>query len=425
MGNDHDENKAETAEEEPENTPNHLKKRKRGERGGKYQTFLGLLMLLAVGVSSMQMFFFHHTSESAVVAQDVRQLEDFLSQKRDEVVEKPPPGQSAERSTSRNQTVHDASKVDVASNSTQEDGNPFVQMLQKAGENVTDDLFQQLSIIHRDWKQLYGTEPIILGMETCEAYRQMVPRQRRIIAVAGLFNTGTNAMEFHLRKNIRDTQTKWQVPWGKHRVPRVRLQHKAPGLGNVPQEDVLPIVILRDPLHWMQSMCKSPYAANWKRTRLHCPNLVPTPHDHSKYATALRETNNTFPVTVHFDKAQVFTWASLIHLYSDWYRQYLDAPYPRLLVRFEDMLWQAPTILERIATCVGTQRANPVAYQVKASKGHGSGTGLVKAILKSGNATLRYGQLTNEDLQYANQHVDHELLERVQYSIPTGLVGGS
>lgn len=53
---------------------------------------------------------------------------------------------------------------------------------------------------------------VVYGTETCAEYQKLVPnKQDRIVAVAGLFNTGTNAMEFHLRNNINGIPSKWQV----------------------------------------------------------------------------------------------------------------------------------------------------------------------------------------------------------------------
>ena len=41
---------------------------------------------------------------------------------------------------------------------------------------------------------------------------------------------------------------------GKHRMPYQRLKHVAPGMDKKNQSEILPIVIVRDPYNWMQSM---------------------------------------------------------------------------------------------------------------------------------------------------------------------------
>lgn len=143
-----------------------------------------------------------------------------------------------------------------------DDDNPLIKIFQAAGVNM-EDLSEKnvanLPIVYREMKRMYGSnnmrEPVVWGMHTCEEYRNKVPRERRYTATAGLFNTGTNAMEFHLRKNLQ-VSSRWQVPWGKHRVAAVRLKHTAPGMTKMNQEDALPIVMVRDPYHWMQSMVR-------------------------------------------------------------------------------------------------------------------------------------------------------------------------
>lgn len=73
------------------------------------------------------------------------------------------------------------------------------------------------------WSQIvdnYGDEPVILGLERCEAYRNMVPEKNRFIGPAGLFSTGTNLLNSLLMKNCNPPPGKghskfyfWQVPW--------------------------------------------------------------------------------------------------------------------------------------------------------------------------------------------------------------------
>jgi hypothetical protein len=171
---------------------------------------------------------------------------------------------------------------------------------------------------------------------------------------------------------------------------------------------------------FVQAQCKSSYAAHWKRTKQHCPNLVPTALDLKKFKMDLKDSNNQFNVSVYFDKNQILHWDSLVHLYNDWYRQYLvEADYPRLLVRFEDVLLHAPAIVRQIADCAGAEVSTDFAYQITSAKQHGSHTTFVKAVLKSGNASARLHNLTADDLAYAAKHLDAELLTAMHYSVPT------
>ena len=101
--------------------------------------------------------------------------------------------------------------------------------------------------------------PVIYGMETCEAYRQLVPSVRdRYTAPAGMFDTGTNNLQYLLRHNLdHPIKALYQVPWGKHRMEARRLHHSAPGAKDLDQTQCLPVVIVRDPYHWMQSMVRT------------------------------------------------------------------------------------------------------------------------------------------------------------------------
>jgi hypothetical protein len=137
--------------------------------------------------------------------------------------------------------------------------NPILQVLVAAGLKDIDPKDLEGLPSPETLTALYGPlkEPVVVGMDTCAAYRDKVQPSERVAAVAGMFNTGTNAMAFHLRKNINIKNT-WQVPWGKHRMEYVRLNHTAEGLEDVNKQNVLPIVLIRDPLYWLQR-----YASMW------------------------------------------------------------------------------------------------------------------------------------------------------------------
>ena len=162
-------------------------------------------------------------------------------------------------------------------------------------------------------------------------------------------------------------------------------------------------------------MCKSAYAAHWKSRPQHCPNLVPDEADRHRFKN---EINDTFPVKVIFDENQKFYWDSLAHLWSDWYQYYFKATYPRLMVRFEDMILHAPTIMKIIADCAGTTVPDEFTFQAKSSKNHGSGANFLKVVEKTGDLALRVAKMSREDLVYAEKHLDPDLMRVFQYSYP-------
>lgn len=125
---------------------------------------------------------------------------------------------------------------------------------------------------------------------------------------------------------------------------------------------------------------------------------------------------------VNFDTDQVMYWDSLIHLYNDWYMQYfVNATYPRLIVRFEDMLLYPREMMDVIANCLGTTTVpyNQFRYEIGKAKSHGSGTTFVEALLKSGNKKRRYDRLTNNDIQHTIQNLNSTLfIHEMKYTMP-------
>jgi hypothetical protein len=176
---------------------------------------------------------------------------------------------------------------------------------------------------------------VVVGSEDCASYRARVPKRQRLLAVAGLFNTGTNLLDTHLQHNVHLTLASvWQVPWGKHRMADTKHSHTAKGMEKIAKDQVLPVVIIRDPFAWLQSMCAHPYAAHWRYGPHHCPNLVPNAVD-AQHFPHLSNHQSAFGVTVKFDKESHATFDSLAHLWSEWYAQYLQVDYPILMSTFD------------------------------------------------------------------------------------------
>ena len=318
--------------------------------------------------------------------------------------------------------------------------------------------WQQISDLYYSGNGRNSTHPtpVVYGMETCAQYRQTVALKDRFLAVAGLFNTGTNAMTWTLDHNIHlpgyHHSTRWQVPWGKHRLATVKWTHTAPdGMGKFNKTNVLPIVIIKDPFYWLQSMCKSPYEASWKHHDAHCPNLVPNDYDQAHFFRSSKghihphNQNASIPIRIEFDSNSSVTWPSLIHLWNDWYQLYLQQlpdKAPRLMVRFEDTLFAPREVLQHIAQCVlgpaedivkhaetshlGWARhtaalfndSAPLRQQTSTSKDHGSQTDLVHALIKYGSGRGRLSNMTSADLQFARQTLDTELMRLFQYQLP-------
>ena len=320
---------------------------------------------------------------------------------------------------------------------------PLVQLLLDANISYARDLCDQLPL----WEsvtELYGDKPILYGLETCGAYRNglehdgsdsggggdvdsgtISPRPR----IAGMFNTGTNALAQIFLRNLGPSgeqgRKEWYFPydviWGKHSLASYRLKNQFPQNQKLLESPFhgMPIVLIRDPYRWMQSMCKQSYTASWTRMN-HCPNLI----NH--------ETNETYRVEVRYlglnKRHRIQGWPepydSLVDYWNQWNRQYVDAKFPRLMTRFEDILFHQKEVFEQIMNCIGLRNhrdhhEREYQYGVDTAKNHGRSSDLVSAIIKYGTDRGRTSGFMTRDLQYAKDALDPELLQIFRYKHPT------
>ena len=198
---------------------------------------------------------------------------------------------------------------------------------------------------------------------------------------------------------------------------------------DVPVENSLPLVTIRDPYVWMQSMCRHRYAAygDWK-TPSHCPNILKenvdvNDHDYDN-------NNNTIPASVHYSETEPFITyhKSLPHLWNDWYRLYYNATFPRIIVRFEDLLFYGQQVTEALCKCGGgvtrEDRRYPHFVHVSESAKLGTAahgkhkTGLVGALIKYSTFKHRLDSLSAEDIQAAVHIFDSEIMDTFGYTNP-------
>lgn len=197
---------------------------------------------------------------------------------------------------------------------------PLLDLLHQAGLQITDR--RVLNRLPR-WSQvvdLYGEKPIVIGMETCKRFLQS--KSPKYCGVAGQMNVGTNALAKYMSSNLRSSNITIlaQVPWHKHGWTALRNVYNF----TYPyqrHEAVLPIVIIRHPYFWLHSMCTSPYNMKWKHSHKRCPNLI-------------QKDGSSVPVRIRWGSHRR-EWQSLVHVWSEWYREYYEADFPRLMIRFE------------------------------------------------------------------------------------------
>lgn len=310
----------------------------------------------------------------------------------------------------------------------------FLEIVRALNDTTINEALQcRAAPLWSETTSLYGETPVVIGLETCEAYRKLLNGSQSLPKVAGLYNSGTNALSRLLELNLvhPDThnstgssleETPYStVPWDKHRLAKYRDSFTLEQEKHVPKDLVLPLVIVRDPYRWMQSMCKVPYDVKWKRSTSHCPNLVVTALDRARlksFATLSTPTATLAPPNSTTDE-----YPTLIDLYLDWYQQYLDAPYPRLLIRYEDLLLHAEQIVSAIANCTGMEEKQPFRYRVHAAKAHGKSANYLEALLKYSQENGRYGRMLREDLDYVERVIPEEFLRLFHYRhAPSGYV---
>lgn len=307
------------------------------------------------------------------------------------------------------------------------------QILQNAGVDLTQDVLQQLP----SWNyiaSIYGRTPKIIGLESCETYRKAVAVRDVRIGPSGMFNSGTNLLAEVLEENCHIPMDSWggkakkpmlwQVPWGKHNPASWRTHNiaKAGGAG-VNQLDVLPIIIIKDPYNWMNSMCRHSYAANWNHSKTHCPNLVTHESELFHKLVGYHHANHTNRVTVHYKPQNRTFHDSLVGLWNDWYGDYKAIThYPRLMIRYEDLLFHLQEVVTKVCHCGGGKiiHANgTVSIQSDSAKGskgaHEGANGLLSAVMQYGNSETRVKGFSVGDLEYAETMLRSDLMEEFGY----------
>jgi hypothetical protein len=216
----------------------------------------------------------------------------------------------------------------------------------------------------------YGDTPRIIGLDQCQALQQAIPKlEDRWLAVAGLFHSGTNLLftllshHCNMRPSLPTTTPAlsssstyrgiaWQVSWGKHQPAYVRdtLYRVTSKLSPSQQ---LPVVMIRHPYTWMESMCQESYKVSFLTFKGgSCPDRF----------THYVGTKRSIPVKVLYGYGVKY-YESVAHLYDRWYRDYLysatttattnSSSFPRLMVRLEDLIHHPKRVVQKVCECAG------------------------------------------------------------------------
>jgi len=302
----------------------------------------------------------------------------------------------------------------------------LVDILTDAG--VLDIAPEALAVLPK-WSavtKLYGDKPVILGLERCEEFRNQADPIDSSLGVSGMFNTGTNPMAMYVSNNCKMPRnrrdkaggTRWQVPWGKHRLASQKLTNTAGHEIYTNKTNVLPIVLVRDPYTWMQSMCKNKYESRWPHNDKMCPNLA-------KPKLNKDGTPNKVDFKVNYKPTEYFD--SLADYWRQWNKEYLEADYPRLIVRFEDIHFHARELIETICQCAGAvprEKDSLFRYVVDSAKwgaAHKSKSNMISAMVKYGSDRNRFKGMTESDWLVAKEVYSPELMKLYGYEMPEKL----
>jgi len=169
-------------------------------------------------------------------------------------------------------------------------------------------------------------------------------------------------------------------------------------------------------------MCRHHYGAHWDHNKTHCPNLVPNEEDLRTFSELLP--GEGVPVKVVY-KMFNKTHDSLADFWNVWYQEYVNAPFPRLIVRFEDVIFHPKAVTKMACECAGGElNRGQFRYVVdSAKKGNAHGrsserTSYVDALIKYGSEEGRYTGMDRADLEYARDHLDKVLMDMFGYKYP-------
>ncbi|GKY96751.1 hypothetical protein MPSEU_000634500 [Mayamaea pseudoterrestris] len=323
-------------------------------------------------------------------------------------------------------------------NPTSSNKDPLLDLLRDAGidpASLGNETLDQLPT----WNEvtsLYGPEPIIYGLETCQAYREHSDPAEHFIGVAGTFNTGTNLLADLLGKNCfmpervkkhgaESRGMRWQATYGKHTPidnETYRLSHKTDTDKNMNADDFFIAACIRDPAVWAPSMCRHSYAMEWSHDNAHCPNLIANEQD-VKMDPSMR-VGDKIPVTIEYAEITK-THATMLDHYNDYYSDYKKAKFSRVIVRFEDLIFFPKQVVSQVCHCAGGQLEDgPFQYIIESAKkgsAHGKKsqlTGFVDAMIRYGKSQGRWRNMTQHDKRYAAHSLDTQLLQTFHYLRP-------
>ena len=171
------------------------------------------------------------------------------------------------------------------------------------------------------------------------------------------------------------------------------------------QLSTLPVIIIKDPLTWIKSICRTSYTIHWNTKsygKKICPKFV---KDKSSMMWHYKEYKN------------------ILQLWNEFYSHYIsyhlnvNILYPMIILRYEDLLFHPHLVTQQICNCVNGQFKNDDSFNVidqRVSPKY-SRNDRASALSVYGNPKYRYMGYTIDDIQFIRQNAHPLLVDLFDY----------
>ena len=177
----------------------------------------------------------------------------------------------------------------------------------------------------------------------------------------------------------------------------------------------------------MNSACRHPYFASWDSGN-HCPYIIDKEGQTVKvtetYLTEFEDREDfETELTVHLQNRE---YKSLIDYWKEWNESYYNAAYPRLIIRYEDILFHMQDILPQVCECAGGKlNGTPHVPQSSAKQwvqnAPATGSGLLESLKTNVSVKRRLFGMSNSDIEYTDKVLKHSPLKDVfGYTLSSG-----
>ena len=221
-----------------------------------------------------------------------------------------------------------------------------------------------------------------------------------------------------------------QVPWGKHNPSNYRLIHYAKHSAGIVGENVFPVVVIKYPFTWMHSICRHWYALNFSHEN--CPtllfekrgetfNMTEFNGDEEMLMSELKNQRHN-QASIGFPKNRS-KYDDMLDFWNTWYSDYINEPFPKIVIRFEDLLFRQEEIISSICACADGKMSKQFKYVDKSAKSggaHGGSHGRDEALARYGSEKLRNENFSELDKAYIDRFADKKLMDMFHYGNSKG-----